>query len=89
MRKWLMRAQLLIANGVHPVSDGTGRTLLLLGTKIKKIGVEKKKLVCYSGPVLHRALWWCGQVSNLSMGNCKIFGAVLFFLAIGQKLLKC
>lgn len=33
-----MHVQLLTANGVHPVSDGTAGTLVLQGTKKKKGG---------------------------------------------------
>lgn len=47
------------ANGVHPVSDGTGGTSVLRGQK--RIKKKKKAAACYSGPVSHRALLCCGQ----------------------------
>lgn len=31
----------------------------------------------------------CVVARRSSVGNCNIFGAVLFFLSVGQKLLKC
>lgn len=91
MRKWLVHVQLLTANGVHPVSDGTAGTLVLQGTKKKRRGKKKKR----QRPVIvgpYPTEPYCPvarRSGNTSMDEYKIFWAVLFFLAVGQKLLKC
>lgn len=54
------------ANGIHPVSDGTGGTSVLLQTKKKK----KRAEAYYSGLVSHRALLCCGQkIENSQYGR--------------------
>lgn len=84
-----MHVQLLTANGVHPVSDGTAGTLLLQGTKKKGGGGGRQRPVI-AGPYPTEPYCAVARRSrNTSMDNYKIFWAVLFFLAVGQKLLKC
>lgn len=72
-----MHLKLLIVNGVHPVSDGTGGTL-----------VWERPVTVGSCPTEPRCVV-VRRSRNLSMGNCKLFGAILFLLAVGQKSLKC
>lgn len=70
MRKQLaVHVWLLRANGVHPVSDGTGGTYLLLlekkGRVERDLGARKAEAFC-SRPVSYTALLWCGQQSKKS-----------------------
>lgn len=90
MRKQLaVHVWLLRANDVHPVSDGTGGTYLLL---FKKKGGgwiwgqgRQKPFIAGQYPTQPYCVV-ASKSRSLSSGNCKVFGANLLLLVFAQKL---
>lgn len=91
MRKQLaVHVWLLRANGVHPVSDGTGGTYLLLlekkGRVERDLGARKAEPFIAGQYPTQPYCVVASKAKSLSLGNCKVFGANLLLLVFAQKL---